>query len=746
MAPKISVTNLYNTNGYPKAVLTLIVSKDLNLRFISSDATASFRPHTAHLDLPIEAAEGLMAVDPGLSLDCRSVLRGGPTVVREINPSGGGGSLRRIMLRAAGDEQAEELVINYETAVSTQRLELIELRKHMADALDSVQDPFAYYDKYDCLIHFNQAYARLHGSSEGKIIAGMRFDEILRRDLRNGLIDIPVEQHEQWLLDRLAQRERQLFEEEMRFSDGRWFRVTVRATAGGAHVHIFVDITSLKTAQIALQQVISGAQAATWSVNLETGESDVNDRWMEMLGMDRPSVVSLGFEGWLALVHPDDVAAAEASFLQCAEGTPAAFEVEYRLRHRLGHWVWVMGRGGVSDYQASGRPTQISGVLLDISRQKQLEAELALQSVAITATEEGITITDDAGTILYTNPAYAAMFGYGEPVLLIGKPWYSLYSSQVAAKLAAEAFPALRDQGHWSGQAEALGTDGRTFEQELSLTEMPDGKIICINRDVTARNQIERERIQIRDRVELAQRQEIVNLLAAGLTHDLTNLITIISHFSDPTLEEVEGRFPQTLENIHTTAQQAVALLDPIRYLGTRTRALEEKDLAGLLNEAAGILKLGACHNLNITTDCPEEPIIATVDPLTLMQVLLNLGLNGRDALEDGKQQIALSLSRNGTIPETSDLEVGELPEEPYALFTIRDTGTGMTPEVRSRLWERHFTTKGDMGTGLGLPVIAEIVRDAGGAIALETTQGVGSTFYVAWPLTHQNVQERKYG
>lgn len=70
-------------------MLTLILSKDLKLRFISPDATASFRPYPVHLDLPIEAAEGLMAVDPGLSLDCRPVLRSGPAVAREINPSGG---------------------------------------------------------------------------------------------------------------------------------------------------------------------------------------------------------------------------------------------------------------------------------------------------------------------------------------------------------------------------------------------------------------------------------------------------------------------------------------------------------------------------------------------------------------------------------------------------------------------------------------------------------------------------------
>jgi hypothetical protein len=96
----------------------------------------------AHLDLPIESAEGLMEVDPGLSLDCLSVLRGGPAVMRELNPSGGDGYLRRIMLRTAGDGQAEELIVSCEPSMSAQRLELTQIRKHLADALGAAQNPF----------------------------------------------------------------------------------------------------------------------------------------------------------------------------------------------------------------------------------------------------------------------------------------------------------------------------------------------------------------------------------------------------------------------------------------------------------------------------------------------------------------------------------------------------------------------------------------------------------------------------
>jgi len=725
-------------------VLIFILSKNLTFRYISPDAAAPFRPHAVHLGQLIETAAGLMEVDPGLSLDSRSALLGELVVPCEIGLPGGASYLRRIMLRTKGGGQTEELIISYEAGAPSLGLELAQLRKQLVDALDSVQDPFAYYDKNDSLVHHNRAYARLLDSEEGAIIAGMGFEEILRRGLRSGSWGGAVDQHEQWLRDRLVQRERQTFEEERRLHDGRWFRVTQRATAGGAYVHMLIDITDLKIAQVALQQVISGSQAATWSVNLETGKSDVNDRWTEMLGLDRGTVSSLGFKGWRSLVHPDDVAAAEAGFLQCANGSAAAFEVEYRLRHRLGHWVWVMGRGGVSDRYADGRPLQISGVLLDISRQKRLEAELAMQAAAIAATEDGITITDEAGTILHTNPAHAAMFAHQQQASLIGRSLHSLYTPQAAAELALDAFPTLREHGYWSGHANALRRDGGIFEQELSLTNMPDGKIVCVNRDVTVRNGIARERFHVRERIELAQRQEIVNLLAAGLTHDLINLIVIISHISDPDLAD-RRVLPKSLENIHAAARQAIVLLEAVRTLGSTKREIHESDLVELLTEAASVLRLGAPHRIKVTVDLPGEPITATLDPLRLMQVLLNLGLNGRDALGDGEQEIALFLSLSDTIPPTADLEVGNIPEKPYALFKVSDTGTGITPEVRARLWDLHFTTKGDMGTGLGLSVVAEIVREAGGAIALDTSPGVGSTFYIAWPLSPSVAPPKKY-
>jgi signal transduction histidine kinase len=129
---------------------------------------------------------------------------------------------------------------------------------------------------------------------------------------------------------------------------------------------------------------------------------------------------------------------------------------------------------------------------------------------------------------------------------------------------------------------------------------------------------------------------------------------------------------------------------------------------------------------------------------MQFMQVLLNLGLNARDALDDGPHTIAFEVTLGKKLPALARLEVGCIPNVRHAIIRVEDTGSGISPEIRSRLWEPYFTTKQARGTGLGLAVIAEIVRDAGGGIALESVPGVGSAFYVAWPLIQKDELEKQ--
>jgi PAS domain S-box-containing protein len=364
-----------------------------------------------------------------------------------------------------------------------------------------------------------------------------------------------------------------------------------------------------------------------------------------------------------------------------------------------------------------------------------LAQELRRRDAAITATGAGLCITDDKGVIIDVNPALTSMLGQDRPSDLIGASWWSLFADASVSALRDFGLDALHDAGTWHGPALMRCKKGRDLEVDLSLTEMQDNAVIWVCRDVTARNETQRQLLAAQANIQRAQRQEIVNLIAAGFTHDLTNLVALISHLSDPALRDHFAQNKDVLAEIHCAARQMVALLEPIKQLGRRQSPRMRLDLGALLAEAAGILRISAPRGLQIITKIADEPLHVDGDRMQLMQVLLNLGLNAREALDEGAQTITLSLKRATALPKSVKLETGVIPPAPFALFAITDTGPGMNAATRAKIWEPYFTTKTLSGSGLGLFVVANIVRGAGGGIALTTAPGKSTTFYIAWPL-----------
>lgn len=720
-------------------MLILILSCDLRLQFVSHrSSTPAFRPSTESVGLPVEASRALIEADPDLPFDCKAALEGGLVKERSIGDPAGQGYMRWISIRKAGDGRIEELVVSYESGPLAPRTELSKVRRRLANAIEAIPDPVAYFDAEDRLVLCNKLYSELHSGpgSEVVVVPGMRFEDVLRQDLANGALEMSEEAQTAWLSERLRKRHDPVFETEIRMRDRRWFRVVDRSTEDGDRVHILIDITHLKTAQRRLEDVELGSRVGLWSLDLVTGESSTNVYWAEMLGYDPDTMGTIGFDDWRALVHPDDVQKAVSGFNDCIAGKADRFEIEYRMRHRNGQWVWVLGRGGVADQDTEGRARQIAGVLLDINERKELEAELSLRAAAVEDSADGIMITDGSGCIVYANPALLRLFRAENPTDLFGHPWHRLYDRSAAADLAAQAFPILRSEQHWQGEVIATRLDGSIFEQALSMTEMSDGKIVHVSRDISALKALAREQRALQEKVELAKRQETINLLVAGLTHDLSNLLALISHLSDPecanspVLKKIDVR-----AEIHRAARQMVKLLEPFQGYVTGASPAVEADLVAIVRNATKLTALGAPQLLSVETHLPDQPMVTLVDPLRLTQVLLNLGLNARDAIGHEKGTIRFSLSQGNALPEGVTLEVGQVPDAPFAHLIVSDTGPGIGDDIRAQIWTTYFTTKGDRGTGLGLPLIAEIVRNVGGGIALKTEPERGATFHIFWPL-----------
>ncbi len=156
--------------------------------------------------------------------------------------------------------------------------------------------------------------------------------------------------------------------------------------ASGALVQIrgyLFDQSRLKDVEAALNEerdrlagIIEGTHVGTWEWHVQSGETVFNERWAEIVGHTLEELQPTSIETWQRFTHPDDLAASGEALQRCFDGSSEYYECEARMRHRDGHWVWVLDRGKVQQWSADGKPLLMRGTHQDISARKQAEAEL----------------------------------------------------------------------------------------------------------------------------------------------------------------------------------------------------------------------------------------------------------------------------------------------------------------------------------------------------------------------------------
>ena len=200
--------------------------------------------------------------------------------------------------------------------------------------------------------------------------------------------------------------------------------------------------------------------------------------------------------------------------------------------------------------------------------------------------------------------------------------------------------------------------------------------------------------------------------------------------------------FDRLVDTIETNAQRGS---DIVRQLLAFGRGLEGERVVvqprHIIKEMVKIARETFPKNLTVTADVPEQlwPILG--DPTHLHQVLLNLCINARDAMPDGGT-VTIDIANHAVAP--GDKGFGELPPGDYVAVTIADEGTGMSPEVLSRVTEPFFTTKDQgKGTGLGLSMVYGFMKQSGGALRLESEEGRGTTVTMLFPCENARADPR---
>ena len=358
--------------------------------------------------------------------------------------------------------------------------------------------------------------------------------------------------------------------------------------------------------------------------------------------------------------------------------------------------------------------------------------QMRILGAAIDAAMEGIAIVDTDGRYLYMNPAHAHLFGYASPSELLGKTWQTLYRPQVAQEFERNVFPKLAQDGYWHGFPTGMKKDGTDIPQVVSLTILPEGRIICVCMDNSERlNAL--ESLQLANAA-LQQAARFKDEVFANMSHELRTPLNSIIGMTESLQMQVYGelapRHHRPVETILSSARHLLDLINDVLDLAKiEAGKIELKkhvfDLAKMVESVRVMIREAAANKqLRLIFKIPENLPLLSTDERRLKQILVNLLDNAVKFTPEGRA-VGLEVQRTETPAQI--------------LITVWDEGIGIPPDEQERLFHPFVQLDTGLarryeGTGLGLALVQRLSQLLGGEVKLESRSGFGSRFTVVLP------------
>lgn len=384
--------------------------------------------------------------------------------------------------------------------------------------------------------------------------------------------------------------------------------------------------------------------------------------------------------------------------------------------------------------------------------ERDLRASERRYATTLASIGDGVIATDRHATITFLNPVAERLTGWPASEA-VGSPLedvFRIYNESTGEKMANPVDRVLRE-GVVVGLANhaALVTrgGGEVPIEDCAAPIMDDLSTgvgaVLVFRDVSDQRRQEAEQSRLRDKLQETSKINAIGRLAGGVAHDFNNLLTIINGYADLLLAGRTRKDPlwDSLVAIQDAGERAARLTQQLLAFSRRAM-IEPKslDLNAIIVETTKMLRrlLGENIEIALVLDPVQDTIIA--DQGQLEQVLINLAVNARDAMPKGGR---LTIKTSSVQIREEDLvNYPELKAGRFLQLAVSDTGCGITNEVKSRLFEPFYTTKGvGAGTGLGLAVVHGIVNQAGGQASVSSKVGVGTTFKLLFPSTTAAVE-----
>lgn len=518
-------------------------------------------------------------------------------------------------------------------------------------------------------------------------------------------------------------------------TSGRWaLKVDEKGRPAGI-LKIDIDVTESKKGEQALlassrytRRLIEASLDPLVTISPEGKVTDVNRATELVTGYSREELIGSDFSDFFT--EPSNARRAYLTAFSRGE----VRDYPLAIRNAQGGVTEVVYNASVYENEA-GEVQGVFAAARDITERKKAEEEKLRLAKALEQTAEGIVILDIDQEITYVNAAFEKISGLRAQDVLRSTYGEILRAAGIEGGLESKIKDALDRRERWIGHMIRHKTGVGPYEVDAAISPVFDEagalkNFVAIERDVT-------DEVRLQERIKQGQKMEALGTLAGGIAHDFNNiLMPILINTEMSVLDEPEGTpNAKRMKLVLEAANRGKDLVKQIISFSRRKAQEKTRIRVGpVLKEGLKFLRASIPKNIEIVDEIEAGAAVVLADATQIHQVLINLCSNAAYAMRDKGGILTVRFSKIEVGPARAVKHL-DLKPGPYLELVVRDTGHGMTPEVRLKAFDPFFTTKAPgEGSGLGLAVVHGIVKDLGGAIDVESEIGKGSTFAIFLP------------
>ena len=480
-----------------------------------------------------------------------------------------------------------------------------------------------------------------------------------------------------------------------------------------------------------LQSIITGANVGTWEMNVQTGEASFNERWAQMLGYSLEELQPLNVSTWSSLTHKEDLVRAQAMLQRHFQGQSEYYDCQFRMRHKLGYWVWIHAHGSVSKRTQEGAPLMMFGTHVDVtalmeSRRALEENEERFRSMLSNLPGAVYRcINDHQWSMQFLSDEVEELTGYPAEDFIdnrrrsfsdITHPDDAKHVARVVRNAITEKreftleYRVQRASGQWCWLQEV----GRGIFDEQGQLKYLDGFIW----DITERKNME----QMKD--------EFVSTVSHELRTPLTSISGALKLMVSGALGEMPEKSRTMLDIAYKNSQRLTLLINDLLDMekllaGKMAFNLHKQPLHTLLEQTVYENRAyGDQYQVSFQLAPVADTLQVMVDEQRFLQVMSNLLSNAAKFSSPGNR-----------------VDIRTAAEDGNVRISVVDYGSGIPLEFQHRLFQKFSQadasdSRQKGGTGLGLAITKELLENMNGKISVESQPGLGSCFTISLPCT----------